>query len=49
MHTIREIMKINPQFREHAAMIHAGLERLEQSDASAIAHFAASLTTASRP
>mmetsp|Transcript_165664 Transcript_165664/g.531826 ORF Transcript_165664/g.531826 Transcript_165664/m.531826 type:complete len:1024 (+) Transcript_165664:75-3146(+) len=47
MHTIREIMKINPQFREHAAMIHQGLERLEKGDPHAIAHFAASLTTAS--
>jgi len=47
MHTVREIMKINPQFREHASLIHQGLERLERSDAHAIAHFAASLTTAS--
>eukprot|EP00440_Ansanella_granifera_P038418 gb/GFBE01041686.1/.p1 GENE.gb/GFBE01041686.1/~~gb/GFBE01041686.1/.p1 ORF type:complete len:1063 (+),score=300.14 gb/GFBE01041686.1/:1-3189(+) len=46
MHTIREIMKINPQFREHASMIHQGLERLERGDPHAIAHFAASLTTA---
>mmetsp|Transcript_13380 Transcript_13380/g.29240 ORF Transcript_13380/g.29240 Transcript_13380/m.29240 type:complete len:1023 (-) Transcript_13380:235-3303(-) len=46
MHTIREIMKVNPQFREHAAMIHHGLERLEKGDPHAIAHFAASLTTA---
>eukprot|EP00929_Paragymnodinium_shiwhaense_P080698 TRINITY_DN42103_c0_g2_i1.p1 TRINITY_DN42103_c0_g2~~TRINITY_DN42103_c0_g2_i1.p1 ORF type:complete len:1098 (-),score=270.61 TRINITY_DN42103_c0_g2_i1:418-3288(-) len=45
MHTIREIMKINPQFREHAAMIHSGIERLERGDPHAIAHFAASLTT----
>jgi len=45
MHTIREIMKINPQFREHASMIHQGLERLERGDPHAIAHFAASLTT----
>jgi len=45
MHTIREIMKINPQFREHAAMIHQGLERLERGDPHAIAVFAASLTT----
>jgi len=49
MHTIREIMKINPQFREHASMIHSGLERLERGDPHAIAHFAASLTTASGP
>jgi len=47
MHTIREIMKINPQFREHASMIHQGLERLERGDPHAIAHFAASLTTSS--
>jgi Lon-like ATP-dependent protease len=49
MHTIREIMKINPQFREHAAMIHQGIERLERGDPHAIAHFAASLTTSSGP
>mmetsp|Transcript_55790 Transcript_55790/g.120566 ORF Transcript_55790/g.120566 Transcript_55790/m.120566 type:complete len:1014 (+) Transcript_55790:56-3097(+) len=46
MHTIREIMKINPQFREHASVVNQGLERLERGDAAAIAHFAASLTTA---
>eukprot|EP00928_Gymnodinium_smaydae_P063511 TRINITY_DN47064_c0_g1_i1.p1 TRINITY_DN47064_c0_g1~~TRINITY_DN47064_c0_g1_i1.p1 ORF type:complete len:1068 (+),score=257.84 TRINITY_DN47064_c0_g1_i1:104-3205(+) len=46
MHTIREIMKINPQFREHAAMMHQALERLERGDPHATAHFAASLTTA---
>jgi len=45
MHTVREIMKINPQFREHAALIHQGLERMARDDAHAIAHFAASLTT----
>lgn len=49
MHTIREIMKISPQFREHAAMIHHGLERFEKGDPHAIAHFAASLTTATGP
>jgi len=49
MHTIREIMAINPQFREHASMIHQGLERLDRGDPNAIAHFAASLTTASGP
>jgi len=47
MHTIREIMKVNPQFREHMAVIHKGVERLEKGDPHAIAHFGASLTTAS--
>jgi Lon-like ATP-dependent protease len=49
MHTIREIMKINPQFREHTTMIHQGLERIEASDPNAIAHFAASLSNAPGP
>jgi len=46
-HVIREIMKVNPQFREHMGVIHKGVERLEKGDPNAIAHFAASLTTAS--
>ncbi len=31
----QEIMKISPQFREHAAMIHHGLERFEKGAAAA--------------
>lgn len=49
MQVIRDIMKVNPQFREHMAMIHAGLERIDTSDITAISYFAASLTTASGP
>jgi len=44
--TVREIMKINPQFREHATFIHQGMERLGRNDPHSIAHFAACLTTA---
>lgn len=46
IYTVREIMKINPQFREHATFIHQGMERLGRNDPHSIAHFAACLTTA---
>merc|ERR1719313_2366839 len=43
--TVREIMKINPQFREHAAHIHQGIQRLGPNEPHSIANFAACLTT----
>lgn len=46
MRILREIMKINDHFREHAKMMHRGFQHLDGGDASAVAHFAASLTTA---
>lgn len=46
MHTVREIMKINPHFREQASLAHFG-PGLERGDPNAIVHFAISLTTAS--
>ncbi|CAK0805383.1 unnamed protein product [Prorocentrum cordatum] len=46
MHTIREITKINPQFREHATIINQGLERIESTDPTAVAYFGASLSNA---
>ncbi len=45
MRVLREIMKINAHFREHATMIHRGFQHLDSGDPTAIAHFAASLTT----
>lgn len=48
MQTIREIMKINAHFRDHAALIHQGFQ-LESGSAQDIAHFACSLTTAEGP
>eukprot|EP00927_Polykrikos_kofoidii_P081384 TRINITY_DN7869_c0_g2_i1.p1 TRINITY_DN7869_c0_g2~~TRINITY_DN7869_c0_g2_i1.p1 ORF type:complete len:1043 (-),score=224.54 TRINITY_DN7869_c0_g2_i1:387-3515(-) len=47
LHVIREIMNINPQFQEHAALLHQSMDRLERDDPHGMAHFAASLTTAS--
>merc|ERR1719324_1384496 len=46
MQTVRDIMKVNPQFREHMAMIYSDLERIDTKDLVAISYFAASLTTA---
>lgn len=49
MHTMREIMKISPQFQQHATMLHQGFQRMERGDPVTIAHFAASMTTGTGP
>ncbi|CAJ1338874.1 unnamed protein product [Effrenium voratum] len=41
-----DIMKVNPSFREYAAMINQQYERMMQVNPHMVAHFAASMTTA---
>mmetsp|Transcript_3856 Transcript_3856/g.9187 ORF Transcript_3856/g.9187 Transcript_3856/m.9187 type:complete len:811 (-) Transcript_3856:36-2468(-) len=46
MQTVKDIMKVNPSFREYAAMINQQYERMMQVNPHMVAHFAASMTTA---
>eukprot|EP00439_Symbiodinium_sp_Y106_P022722 s125_g2.t2 len=47
MQTIKEIMKVNPGFREYASMINQSYyDRVEKMKAHVVAHFAAALTSA---
>lgn len=47
MQTIKEIMKVNPGFREYASLINQSYyDRVEKMKAHVVAHFAAALTSA---